>query len=302
MNILITGGSGMIGSAITKALVGEGHNVRLLSRRKRQIDDVEVFEWDIESGKIDERALENLDAVVHLAGEGVADKKWTNEQKAKIISSRIDSAGLLFNSLSKLGKKPSVFISASGVGYYGSDTGEEELTEDHPKGDGFLAEVVEKWEESATEFEALGIRTIKLRKGMVLSKEGGALDKILMPIKYWVGSPLGTGKQQVSWVHIDDLVGLVRFSLHNDKISGTYNAVSSHPVTNEELTRSIARVMGKPLFMPRVPAFVLRWVLGEMSSIVTGGNRASNQKIKRTGFKFQFEKLQDALVHILDKY
>lgn len=302
MNILITGGSGLVGSAVTKTLVSEGHKVRHLSRRKRQTEHVEVFEWDIESKEIDDNALQNLDAVVHLAGEGVADKRWTTHQKDKIISSRTDSAGLLLDSLSKLDKKPSAFVSASGVGYYGSDTGDVELMEDHPKGDGFLAEVVEKWEQSATRFEQLGIRTVKLRIGMVLSRDGGALEKMLMPIKYGIGSPLGTGKQQVSWLHIDDLARLVGYSLQSSHISGTYNAVSSQPVTNEELIRSIAKILGKPLFMPRVPTFVLRWVLGEMSSIVTGGNRVSNEKIKKAGFKFQFEKLHDALAQILAKY
>ncbi|MEQ6121485.1 TIGR01777 family oxidoreductase [Reichenbachiella sp. MALMAid0571] len=300
MNILITGGRGLVGSDLTQNLLNGDHKVRHLSRSKRAIDNIEVFEWDIEKGKMDQSAVENLDAIIHLAGESVADKKWSAKQKAKIISSRTDSARLLFDAVSKLKKKPSVFISASGVGYYGIDTKEELMTEESEKGDGFLSDVVEEWEKSVDKFSALGIRTVKLRIGLVLAKNGGALPKMALPVKFFIGSPLGTGKQQISWIHINDLVELINYAVYNKDIEGVYNAVSSDPVTNSEMTRSIANALGKPLFMPNVPSFVLKLLLGEMSVIVTGGNKVSNRKIKSTGFNFQNENLDETLSQILN--
>ena len=300
MNILITGGRGLVGSELTKLLLSEGYKVRHLSRSKRLIENIEVFEWDIEKGYIDQSAVENLDVIIHLAGESVADKKWSPKQKKKIISSRRDSAKLLFDAVSKMERKPSVFISASGVGYYGIDTKEELMTENSEKGDGFLSDVVEEWEKGADEFASLGIRTVKFRIGVVLAENGGALPKMALPVKLCIGSPLGTGKQQVSWIHINDLVGLINYAIHNETIKEVYNAVSSNPVTNSEMTRSIAKALGKPLFMPNVPSFVLKMLLGEMSTIVTGGNKVSNQKIKSSGFHFQNENLDETLSQILN--
>lgn len=299
MNILITGGGGLVGSVLTQNLLKKGHKVRHLSRSKKALANIEVYEWDIQKGDIEHAVFENLDAVIHLAGESVADKKWSPKQKKIIVSSRTASAKLLYNAISTLEKKPSVFISASGVGYYGVDTKEELMTENSEKGDGFLSDVVEEWENGADKFASLGMRTVKLRIGLVLAKNGGALPKMVLPVKYFVGSPLGTGKQQVSWIHIDDLARLMVYALENEEVDGVYNAVSSHPVTNSEMTRTIARVLGKPIFMPNVPVFVLQLLLGEMSAIVIGGNKVSNKKIKSTGFQFQHENMDETLIQIL---
>tara|TARA_R110000868_G_scaffold194422_1_gene439853 strand:+ start:1129 stop:2037 length:909 start_codon:yes stop_codon:yes gene_type:complete len=299
MNILITGGRGLVGSVLTQNLLNKGHKVRHLSRSKKALANIEVFEWDIKKGAIEQAAFENLDAIIHLAGESVADKKWSPKQKEIIVSSRTASAKLLYNAVSKMERKPSVFISASGVGYYGIDTKEELMTENSEKGDGFLSDVVEEWEKGADKFSSLGMRTVKLRIGLVLAKNGGALPKMVQPVKYYVGSPLGKGKQEVSWIHIDDLARLMVYALEHAEVDGVYNAVSSNPVTNSEMTRSIAKTLDKPLFMPNVPEFVLKLLLGEMSAIVTGGNKVSNKKIKSIGFQFQHENIDETLSQIL---
>lgn len=301
MNILITGGTGLVGSVLIKNILDKGHNVRLLTRQQRNRQGVDEYEWDIPKKSIDTKVFDDLDAVIHLAGEGVADKKWSAAQKKKIISSRVDSAQLLFDSISKLEKKPGVIVSASGVGFYGVDTGDQLLTEEDPKGDGFLAEVVDQWESGIDQFEELGMRTVKLRIGVVLAAGGGALSKMVTPIKFGIGSPLGKGTQQMSWIHIQDLSKLMVEAVENDNLKGVYNAVSSNPVTNEELTKSIGKVLGRPVFMPNVPSFVLKLLLGEMSVIVTGGNKVSNKKVKKTGFEFKFENLDETLSHILNK-
>lgn len=301
MNILITGGTGLVGSVLVKNILDKGHNVRLLTRKKKGRDRVEEYEWDIPGCRIESKVFDNLDAVIHLAGEGVAEKKWSPAQKKKIISSRVESAQLLFDSISKLDKKPSVIVSASGVGYYGIDTGDKLLYEEDPKGDGFLAEVVDQWESGVDKFEKLGMRTVKLRIGVVLAAGGGALSKMVTPIKFGMGSPLGKGTQQMSWIHIDDLCSLMLEAVENANFKGVYNSVSSNPATNKEFTKSIGNVLNKPIFMPNVPEFVLKLLLGEMSAIVTGGNKVSNEKIKSTGFDFRYENLEETLTQILKK-
>lgn len=301
MNILLTGGTGLVGSVLIKNILKKGHNVRLLTRRKRNRQGVDEYEWDIPNKNIDPKVFENLDAVIHLAGEGVADKKWSSSQKKKIISSRVESAQLLFDAISRLEKKPTVIVSASGVGYYGIDTGDDLLTEDDAKGDGFLADVVDQWESGIDQFVKLGMRTVKLRIGVVLSANGGALSKMVTPVKLGIGSPLGKGTQQVSWIHIEDLSHLMLEAVENTNLEGVYNAVSSNPVTNAELTKSIGKALGRPVFMPNVPSFVLKLLLGEMSVIVTGGNKVSNEKIKNAGFQFKHENLDETLSQILNK-
>ncbi|MFY0651123.1 MAG: TIGR01777 family oxidoreductase [Cyclobacteriaceae bacterium] len=299
MKVLITGASGLVGKKLTDLLLKKEHVVRTLSRSKKETNRVESYVWDLGNNTVDVKAFDNLDAVIHLAGENVAGGRWTNTQKKKIISSRVDSARLIFDAIAKLEKKPSVFISASGVGYYGVDTRERLMNENDEKGDGFLAEVVDMWEQSADKFDSLDMRVVKLRIGVVLAQEGGALSKMITPVKFGVGSPLGKGTQQMSWIHIDDLCNQIVFSMEKEQISGVYNAVSSNPASNADFTKAIAKTLGKPLFLPNVPGFVLNMVLGEMAAIVTGGNKVSNEKIKATGFNYKYENLHDTLSQIL---
>jgi len=299
MNILITGGTGLVGTRLTKMLLEKGHQVSHLSRNKREKSEVEVYQWDVSKGKIEDKSLTNIDAVVHLAGESVADKRWSQDQKQKINDSRIDSTKLIYQAIQASNAHVNTFISASGIGIYGVNTGDTFIAEDYPKGDGFLAEVVEKWENSADTFSQLGIRVVKLRIGLVLSGFGGAFKKIMLPIKYGVGAPLGSGNQYVSWIHIDDLCRMIIYAIKNRRAKGIYNAVAPNPVTNKELTYCIAKALDKKISLPNIPAFVLKLMLGERSEIVLGGNNASCEKIINFGFQFNYSRVEEAINQIL---
>jgi uncharacterized protein len=299
-NILITGGTGLIGRRLTTFLLEKGYQVTYLSRRKEHIPNVKVYQWDIQRAYIEDGALENADYIIHLAGAGIADKRWSDARKRELINSRVQPIELI---ISHLQKKPSAklkaFISASGIGFYGGDRGDEKLSEGSLAGNDFLAECTRKWEEAANKVNQLTIRTVKLRIGVVLSDKGGALPQLVMPIRYFIGAALGSGKQWLSWIHIDDLCKLFIQAIENDAMNGPYNAVSSNPVTNKTMTKIAAKVLEKPLWLPNLPAFILKLALGDMSQIVLGGTLVLNQKIIQTGFKFQYEQLEDALEDLL---
>ncbi len=299
-NILITGGTGLIGSRLTTFLLEKGYQVAYLSRRKENIPNVKVYQWDIQKGYIEDGALENADYIIHLAGAGIADKRWSVARKRELIDSRVKPIELI---ISHLQKKPSTklkaFISASGIGFYGADRGDEKLNESSLAGNDFLAECTQKWEKATNQIADLGIRTVKLRIGVVLSEKGGALPQLIMPIRYFVGAALGNGLQWLSWIHIDDLCKLFIQAIENDAMNGAYNAVASNPVTNKSMTKIAAKVLKKPLWLPNLPAFTLKMVLGEMSQIVLCGTLVLNDKLIQTGFKFQFEDIEDALGDLL---
>ena len=299
--ILITGGTGLVGKRLTQLLLKKGYQISYLSRSKQNIDQVKVYQWNIKENQLDEEALQNADYIIHLAGAGVADKSWTRERKKVILESRTESTNLLFNYLKKLNLKPQAFISASAIGYYGLNTEEILLSEDCPPGKDFLADVTFKWEKSVEQIATLGIRTTKLRIGIVLSNQGGALSKIIQPIHFGAGAALGSGQQYMSWIHINDLCRMFIYALENDTISGIYNAVAAKPVTNAEFTNLAAKILHRPLLLPNVPAFALKVMLGEMAGIVLGGNKVSNQKILDAGFTLNYELLQDALEDLLKK-
>lgn len=297
--VVITGGSGMVGRQLTLLLLEQGYEVAWLSRSGKAMDGVSDYQWNIESGFIERGAFQNAIAVVHLAGEGIADKKWTASQRKKIMDSRVKSAQLLHETLVAEKIELPTYISASGSGYYGYDNGDRELMEDSGAGSDFVANVVKAWEESADLFEALGTRVVKLRTGVVLSGNGGALEKMSMPIRWGVGSPLGSGRQYVSWIHINDLCRLIVHALKYDQVKGIFNAVSPNPITNKQLTKAIAKSLNRPLFLPNVPSFVLKLLLGEMSNLVLGSGKLSAKKIIDTGFSFEFAELQNALENLL---
>ncbi|MDX2306019.1 MAG: TIGR01777 family oxidoreductase [Microscillaceae bacterium] len=294
-NILITGGTGLVGQRLTALLQQKNYQVSYLSRSRNTSGAIQTYQWDIPQGKIDEEALQKADYIIHLAGAGVADKSWTAERKKVILESRTQSTLLLYSELKRLDLHPKAFISASAIGYYGLDTGDALLYEDSQAGNDFLAQVTQAWEDAIDKVSTLGIRTAKLRIGIVLSNHGGALPKIVQPIRYGLGAALGTGKQYMSWIHIDDLCRMFIYALENQALEGVYNAVASSPVSNAEFTQVAAQVLHRPLLLPAVPAFALKMALGEMAGIVLGGNRVSNDKIKKSGFSFQFEHLQEAL-------
>ncbi|OJV21286.1 MAG: TIGR01777 family protein [Dyadobacter sp. 50-39] len=294
--VLITGGTGLIGKRLTQLLLDKGYEVALLSRKKADIPSVQVFEWDIQKNYIEEGALDNLHFLVHLAGTNVAEGRWTEERKKSILESRTESIRLIARKLAEKQIKPAAFVSASGISYYGQDTGDLRNTESTPAGNDFLAHVSIEWEKAADEIAALNVRTVKLRTGIVISKHGGAIPKMALPARFGVGAPLGSGKQWISWIHLDDMCRMYIEALENESWQGAYNAVASPPVTNEGLTNAICKVLHRPQWFPNVPAFALKMVFGEMSAVVLGGNYVINERMEReTGFQYRYGELEAAL-------
>jgi uncharacterized protein (TIGR01777 family) len=260
---------------------------------------VPTFQWDVDRQKIDSRAFEGVDTIIHLAGASVAEKRWTTRRKQEILDSRVRSTQLLLNELQKGNHRIKEFISASAIGYYGIEDDEKVFKETDAPGSDFLAQVTRHWEHEVEKFSSLGIREVRVRIGVVLAKEGGALEPISKTVKYYIGSPLGSGDQYVSWIHLDDVCGLFIYALENNLISGPLNAVAPNPVTNRVLTKAIAEHLHKPMFMPAVPAFVLKIVLGDMSNIVTRGVKVSAAKAIESGYQFKFDTLTRALNDLL---
>lgn len=290
--ILITGGSGLIGRTLTSHLQQQGYEVAWLSRKPK--NSQKVFLWDVDKSTLEEEALRWADGIIHLAGAGVADKRWTDKRKQQILESRTKSSRLLFEAIQKSDERPEVFVSASAVGYYGFDTGSELIDEEGPLGADFLAQVVNQWEGEVLKIKTLGVRTVLLRTGIVLDKKGGALAEMLKPP---VAAPLGAGNQYMSWIHLQDLAAMYIFALSHP-LSGVYNAVAPHPVTNKQLTKLAAKEKGKPFLPVPVPGFLLKAVLGEMSHMVIGGSKLSSKKIEKEGFVFQFPFIKEALKDI----
>lgn len=295
--ILITGGSGLVGTHLSKLLTDSGHKVTHLSRSVIGSEPYQTYQWDVAAGKLDPKALQDVDHIVHLAGAGVADKRWTDARKKLVLDSRVDSLKLLLKTIKEQNIQLSSFISASAIGYYGMDTGDRLLTEEDAPGNDFLAEVVKAWEAGADAFSEL-TKVAKVRIGVVLSDKGGALPTMARPVKYFAGAPLGSGRQYMSWIHITDLCGIFQYILEN-QISGSYNAVAPNPVTNKVLTKQIAKTLRKPLILPNVPSFVMKLVFGEMSQIILGGNRVSEKAISEMGYQFKFTHVENALNDLL---
>lgn len=291
--ILITGGSGLVGQRITDLLEKKGYQVAWLSRSNQS--GRKSFIWNVEKQEIDPQAMDWADAIIHLAGAGVAEKRWTPERKKLILDSRTQSTQLLYSAIEKSANRPSTFISASAVGYYGFNTGTTLVEESSPSGSDFLAQVVIAWENEAKKMEQLQLRTVLLRIGIVLDSEGGALGEMLKPP---VAAPLGSGDQWMSWIHIEDLARMFVFALEKTTLQGVYNAVAPNPATNQQLTQEAASAKGKTYLGIGVPGFVLKLVLGEMAAMVLGGNRVSCQKIQKAGFQFEFYELSAALKNI----
>lgn len=293
-NVLITGGSGLIGRRLTILLTKNGYEVAHLGRT-RKTSGVKSFIWDPAQGKIESEALKDIDVVIHLAGAGIADVRWTSRRKREILDSRKQSTRLLNDTLKKQPHRVATFISASGISYYGLGQTERAFVESDPPADDFMARVTVAWEHEADEIVQRGIRVVKLRTGVVLSREGGALKRLETPIKFFVGAPLGTGRQYVNWIHIDDLCSIYLQAIGDASMNGAYNAVAPNPVTNEELTRALARALRRPLWLPSVPAFAVKLVAGEVAELVLRGGKISSKKIESTGFSFRFETAHSAI-------
>lgn len=303
MKIVITGSTGLVGSELVPFLTAGGHQVvRFLRAPAARPGGPQVTDafWDPGAGRMDRTALEGADAVIHLAGENIAGGRWNDQRKARIRDSRVAGTRLLSETLAGLGKPPGTLVCASAIGYYGS-RGNEVLSESSPAGTGFLAEVCREWEAALEPAEKKGIRVVKLRIGVVLSPRGGALAKMLLPFKLGGGGVLGPGTQYISWIALDDLIGIIHHALVTGSLSGPVNAVSPQPVTNRELTRALGKVLSRPTIVP-LPAFAARLLFGEMAEeTVLGSTRVSADRVVGSGYKFQFPELEQALRHLLGK-
>jgi uncharacterized protein (TIGR01777 family) len=297
MKILITGGTGMIGQRLAELLIDGGHDVALLTREPSKSSHYRLFGWDPAAGTIDPAAVPYADCVVNLAGSNVAEGKWTPSRKHEILRSRLDGLELLHRELAKPGHHVRTLLSASAIGIYG-DRGDELLYENSPTAapaDDFLADVVLQWEAAARAIAAPGLRVVLPRIGIVLSPEGGALVPIARTVRFGAGAPLGSGRQYMSWIHLDDMCRLLGQMLQDELWHGEYNAVAPTPVTNQEFTETLAQVMHRPLVLPKVPAFGLKLAMGEMSEIVLGSQRVSADKVLSQGFQFEYPTLRAAL-------
>ncbi len=300
MKVLITGATGLIGTELVSLLLQNGISVNYLTTSKKKIVNelnYNGFYWSPEQGIIDENCLMGVDSIINLAGANIA-KRWTNSYKQEIIESRLLSSALLFKAIKNNPNQVKQIVSASGTSIYPNSDSivyDENSTQVN---DSFLGNVVVKWEESTDKFASLGLKVCKLRTGIVLSAKGGALVEMLKTIKLGLGSSFGSGKQIQSWIHIHDIAALYFYAIKNN-LDGVYNAVSPNPVTNEELTFSIAKVLKKPLFMPNVPKFAMKLILGEMHELLFENRNLSANKIEDKGFEFKYKSIDEALINIL---
>ena len=296
--VLVTGGSGFIGRGLIKELLARGDKVTVLTRDARRaqaaMPQVRALPWNpLEEGPWVEE-LETVDAVIHLAGEPIA-KRWTDQVKREIDQSRAESTRMIVEAIGKCSRKPSVFLCASAVGYYGPQPGNVAFDEDAPPGDGFLANVVVRWEQAAREVEEKhGVRSVQLRIGIVVGEGGGALEKMVMQFKLFAGGPIGAGNQVISWIHMDDVVGLTMLAMDNETVRGPFNVVSPNPTTGEELARAMGEVLGRPSWI-RVPEAMLRLGLGDAAEILTTGQRVVPRRALDLGYVFKHPQLETAL-------
>lgn len=296
MKILISGSSGLVGSSLVPFLTTGGHDVFRLVRKSPTAD--EEIEWDPAAGRIDRERLEGIEAVVHLAGEGIASRRWSAAQKVRIRDSRVIATGLLAETLAGLEHPPGLLVCASATGYYG-DRGEEFLDESSRPGDNFLANVCRDWEAACEPARKKGIRVVNLRTGMVLSRKGGALKAMLLPFKMGVGGIVGSGRQFWSWIALDDLVAAIHHTLTHAEISGPVNCTAPHPPTNREFTKVLGKVLRRPTIFP-LPAFAARLALGKMADgLLLASARVLPKRLEETGFRFAYPELEAALRHVL---
>lgn len=298
--IIIAGGTGLLGMHMSEILADQGYVVRHLSRTRNLNAKFPAYAWNIKKQTIDEDVFQDADYVINLAGANLADKRWTNAQKRNIIESRTHSTKLLRDTFERINLKPKAYISASAIGIYG-DRRDEWLSENSKNGSGFVPEVVIKWEDAAKEIAELGIRTVFMRIGIVFSTQGGALEKMLIPFKFFNGSYFGDGQQYYSWIHIDDVARMFIKAMQDEAMTGAYNAVAPNPATCKEIVVQLKKALDTPAVIMPVPSFALKLGMGEMAVIVLDSARVSSEKIEKTGFQFQFPELLPALKDLLDR-
>ena len=299
LTVLITGGSGLIGKYLTSYLLDSGYKVSHLSRIANQSGNVKTYMWDPEKEIIDREALVGIDFIIHLAGTNIGEKRWTYARKEEIINSRVNSARLLYKTIKERGIRLNAFITASATGFYGSDTSEKIFNENDEPSAGFLSVVCRQWEEAADLFADSGIRTVKIRTGIVLEKHDSALSKLMMPGRFGLLIQTGSGKQYMPWIHIKDLCGIYLKAIEDSGMNGSYNAVAPQHITHSGFMHVMSKVMNRPLSPVNVPEFVIRFALGEMSDVILKGSRVSSEKIIESGYSFQFRTLEEALDNIV---
>lgn len=298
-HILITGASGLIGRELTYALLQKGYKVSHLNRKPGHNPEVNSYLWDVPKGQIDEQCLNGVDTIVHLAGAPIADKRWTKKRKQEIIDSRVQSIGLIYQLMRRKPNQVKHVISASGISYYG-DCGDEIITEERAPANDFLGQCCVLWEQAVDNGSEFNLRIAKFRTGVVLSTESGALPVLARPIKLGFGSPLGSGKQWMPWIHIDDTVNMYIKAIEDDSVTGAFNMVAPQPLTNQQLTQAVARQLRRPLWMPKVPAFAIKLLFGEMSLVILQSLKASSVKIESAGFTFKYPIIADALKNLYE--
>ena len=302
MRIIITGGTGLIGTALSKALVADGHDVTALSRNPAKAKGtpagITLTQWDGTSAAGWGKLAEGADAIVNLAGEGIADKRWNNDRKQAIRQSRVNAGKAVMEAIVAATVKPKVLIQSSAVGYYGTQTGDAFVDESHSPGNDYLSKVCFDWEISTAAASRMGVRRPVIRTGVVLSNDGGAFPKLVMPFKFFVGGPVGSGKQWLPWIHIEDQVRAIQFLLANDQADGAFNLSAPNPVTNADMGKAIGEVLGRPAIMP-APGFAMKLGFGEMSTVLLDGQRAMPQKLQQLGFVFKYDTVQVALRNLL---
>lgn len=297
MNILLSGSNGLVGSELKEYLTENGHKVVSLVRSENHDNENTVY-WDYENNNLELDNIKEIDCVIHLAGENISAKRWTEKQKHKILESRTQSTNFLIDSISKLERKPNTFICASAIGYYGN-RGNEILTEQSEKGSGFLSDVCEEWERSTNKAKEAGIRVVNLRFGVILSEKGGALKKMMLPIKLGLGGKIGGGNQYISWISLEDTIRAVEFCMKNEKIHGPINVVASHPVINIELTKSLGKILKRPTFFP-LPAFAAKFILGEMANeLLLSSTRVEPVVLMQNKFKFKYQTIDESLNRLI---
>ncbi|WP_420631175.1 TIGR01777 family oxidoreductase [Candidatus Leptofilum sp.] len=308
MRVIITGGTGLIGSALAKNLAADGHEVIVLSRNPEKYSfpsNIHGEKWDGKTAAQWGHLADGADAIVNLAGEpiagtGLLPSRWTEERKRRIRQSRIDAGTAVTQAIRAAANKPKLVIQSSGVDYYGNVQSNQIITETSPNGSGFLASVTVDWENSTAEVEAMGVRRVILRSGIVLSMESGALPITVLPFKFFVGGPLGNGQQWWPWIHLDDEVRAIRFLLESEVASGPYNLCAPNPLSNKDFAKTIGQVINRPAFFP-APAFAIKLALGEIAAIVLDGRRAIPQKLQEAGFTFTYPQAQEALQDLLNQ-
>ena len=304
--VLITGGTGMIGKALTQALIERGYHVIILTRHandkpKTKNDKLSYAEWDIGKKTMDKNAIAQADYIIHLAGANFADKRWNEKVKREILSSRVDSAKLIVESLKNIPNKVKTVISASGISWYGADNknAPKSFTETDPVANDFMAETCKQWEAAIEPTSFLGKRLVKFRIGPVLSYDGGAYVEFKNPTRFGLAGIIGSGKQIISWIHIDDLVRVILFAMENEKMEGVYNAVTPNPASNKELVLKIAeKTKGKAFIPVHAPAFALKIVFGEMINEILKSTTVSSAKLQKAGFIFQYPDLESAILQL----